>query len=59
MKIYIAMTETEDGNRIMENAYRSREAAQKAADAMAKDLIEGAKWKVFAIVEDMDLIDEW
>jgi hypothetical protein len=58
MKIYIAMTETEDGNRIMENAYRSREAAQKAADAMAQDLIQGAKWKVFAIVEDMDLIDE-
>jgi len=52
------MAETEDGNRIMENAYRSREAAQKAADAMAQDLIQGAKWKVFAIVEDMDLIDE-
>ena len=58
MKIYIAMTETEDGNRIMENAYRTREAAQNAADAMAKDLTEGAKWRVVPIVEDMDLVDE-
>ena len=58
MKIYIAMTETEDGNRIMENAYKTKAAAQKAANAMAADLIEGAKWQVFPIVEDMDLIDE-
>jgi hypothetical protein len=58
MKIYIAMTETEDGNRIMENAYRTRQAAEKAANAMAKDLTEGAKWSVVPIIEDMDLIDE-
>ena len=58
MKIYIAMAETEDGNRIMENAYRTRQAAQKAADAMSKDLREGANWQVQSIVEDMDLIDE-
>lgn len=58
MKIYIAMTETEDGNRIMENAYRTKAAAEKAALAMAKDLTKGAKWSVVPIVEDMDLIDE-
>lgn len=52
------MTETEDGNRIMENAYRTRQAAEKAASAMAKDLTEGAKWSVVPIIEDMDLIDE-
>ena len=52
------MTETEDGNRIMENAYRTRQAAEKAANAMAKDLTEGAKWSVVPIIEDMDLIDE-
>ena len=58
MKIYIAMTETEDGNRVMENAYRTKAAAQKAADAMAKDLTEGTNWNVFPIIEEMDLIDE-
>jgi hypothetical protein len=58
MKIYIAMAETEDGNRIMENAYRTRSAAEQAAESMVKDLTEGAKWKVVPIIEDMDLIDE-
>ena len=42
----------------MENAYRTRSAAEQAAYAMAKDLTEGAKWQVIPIVEDMDLIDE-
>lgn len=52
------MAETEDGNRIWENAYQTRQAAEKAANAMAKDLIEDAKWNVVPLVEDMDLIDE-
>jgi hypothetical protein len=58
MKIYIAMAETEDGNRIMENAYRTRKAAETAAYSMIKDLVEGAKWQVTPIIEEMDLIDE-
>lgn len=58
MKIYIAMAETEDGTRIMENAYRTRKAAEEAAHSMVKDLVEGAKWSVTAIIEEMDLIDE-
>ena len=58
MKIYIAMAETEDGNRIMENAYRTREAAESAAKSMAEDLTQGAKWNVIPLVEDMDLINE-
>lgn len=58
MKIFLAMAETEDGNRIMENAYRTMDAARRAADAMVKDLKEGAKWQVIPIVEDMDLKDE-
>lgn len=52
------MAETDDGNRIMENAYRTRQAAEKAADAMAKDLTEGAKWQVVPLIEEMDLLDE-
>ena len=58
MKIYIAMNETEDGNRIMENAYRTRKAAETAAYSMIEDLVEGAKWQVVPIIEEMDLIDE-
>ena len=58
MKIFIAMAETEDGNRIMENAYRTRQAAEKAANEMFIDLFDGAKWNAITIVEDMDLIDE-
>jgi len=58
MKIYIAMAETEDGNRIMENAYRTKIAAETAAMNMAKDIQQGANWQVVPIIEEMDLIDE-
>jgi len=58
MKIFVAMAETDDGNRIMENAYISHKAAMNAANAMAKDLTEGANWSVIPIVEEMDLINE-
>lgn len=58
MKIFIAMAEMEDGTRIMENAYRTRAAAESAAKSMAKDLTEGANWPVIPLVEDMDLVDE-
>jgi hypothetical protein len=58
MKIYLAMAEMEDGNRIMENAYRTKQAAESAAKLMADDLTQGAKWNVIPLVEDMDLIDE-
>ena len=52
------MAETEDGNRIMENAYRTRKAAELAAKSMAEDLTQGAKWNVIPLVEEMDLLDE-
>lgn len=52
------MAEMEDGNRIMENAYRTKQAAESAAKLMADDLTQGAKWNVIPLVEDMDLIDE-
>lgn len=58
MKIYIAMAETEDGTRIMENAYRTKKAAEEAAYSMVKDITEGAQWAVTAIIEEMDFIDE-
>jgi hypothetical protein len=58
MKIYVAMAETEDGTRIIENAYRTKHAAKTAAYSMTKDLVEGAKWQVVPIIEELELIDE-
>jgi hypothetical protein len=58
MKIYIAMAETEDGTRIMENAYLSRSAAELATEVMIKDINENAGWTVIPIIEEMDLINE-
>ena len=58
MKIYLAMAEFEDGNRIFERAYRTYEKAEKAAGEMVKDISTNTDWKIIPIVEDMDLIDE-
>lgn len=58
MKIYIAMAEFEDGNRIFERAYYTQEAAEAAAHAMVEDVQANTDWKVIPIVEDMELFDE-
>lgn len=57
-KIYLAMAEMEDGNRIFERAYSTRESAEKATDEMIKDIRENTDWKVAPVVEELDLIDE-
>jgi hypothetical protein len=58
MKIYIAMAEFEDGNRIFERAYKTYNAANTAAIHMVKDVSNNTDWKVVPIVEDLELIDE-
>ncbi len=58
MKIYIAMAEFEDGNRIFESAYKSYDAALDASKKMVNDLLTNTDWKVVPIVEDLDLVDE-
>lgn len=57
-KIYIAMAEFKDGNRIFERAYTTREAAERACTEMIKDLRENTDWDVAPIVEDLELVDE-
>jgi hypothetical protein len=57
-KIYIAMAEFEDGNRIFERAYTTREAAEKACEIMIKDISENTDWNVSPIIEDVELVDE-
>jgi len=58
LKIYIAMAEFEDGNRIFERAYHSYERAEKAAKEMVDDISSNTEWKVLPIVEDIELVDE-
>lgn len=57
-KIYIAMAEMEDGNRVFERAYTTKEAAEKACIEMIKDIRENTDWRVVPVVEDMELVDE-
>jgi hypothetical protein len=57
-KIYLAMAEFEDGNRIFERAYLSREAAERACDTMIEEIRANTDWKVSPIVEDLELVDE-
>lgn len=57
MKIYLAMAEFEDGNRIIDKAYRSYEQAKNAATEMIKDIEANTDWKVSPIIEDIDLED--
>ena len=52
------MAEFEDGNRIFERAYTSREAAEQACTTMIKDIRENTEWDVSPIVEDIELVDE-
>lgn len=52
------MAEFEDGNRIFERAYTTREAAEQACEIMVKDISENTDWNVSPIIEDVELVDE-
>ncbi len=58
MKIYLAIAQTQDGDQILENAYRTKQAAVAAADRMIKDISENTQMLVVPIIEEMDLLDE-
>lgn len=57
-KIYLAMAEMADGNRVFERAYLTKAAAEKACIEMIKDIEENTDWKVVPVVEDLELVDE-
>ena len=52
------MAEFEDGNRIFERAYTTREAAEQACEIMIKDISANTDWNVSPIIEDVELVDE-
>ena len=58
MKIFLAMAEFEDGNRIFERAYQTYEQAEQAAKEMVADISTNTEWKVLPIVEDIELVNE-
>ena len=58
MKIYLAMAELEDGNRMFDRAYKTYPAAKKAAEDMVVDVQKNTNLQVIPIVEDIELIDE-
>ena len=58
MKIYLAMAEFEDGNRIFERAYKTYIEAEKAAKEMVEDVLANTDWKVVPVVEDIEFIEE-
>ena len=58
MKIYLAMAEMPDGNRMFERAYMTEVEAAHAADAMVKDVNENTEWDVHPVVEEVELVIE-
>ena len=58
MKIYLAMAEMPDGNRIFERAYLSEVEAARAAEAMVKDVNNNTDMQVAPVVEDVELVVE-
>jgi hypothetical protein len=57
-KIYLAMAEMQNGNRIFERAYLTQVRAEQACQEMIKDITENTDWKVVPVVEELELVDE-
>jgi hypothetical protein len=56
-KIYIAMAELTDGNRVFERAYVTRKAAELAVADMIIQIRENTEWNVVPVIEEMELVD--
>jgi hypothetical protein len=56
-KIYIAMAEMSNGNRIFERAYTTHSAAEAAVVDMIKEIKENTDWEVVPVVEEIELVD--
>ena len=56
MKIYLAMAEMQDGNRVFERAYLTEVEAARAADEMVVDVNANTDWQVIPVVEAIELV---
>jgi len=57
-KIYVAMAETKNSDRIFGSAYTTYEAAIVAAAEMVEEVNANTDWESVPVVEDIDLIEE-
>jgi hypothetical protein len=57
-KIYIAMAQTQEEDRVFGTAHYTYKAAEKAAKDMVKEIEGNTDWKLIPIVEDFDLIED-
>ncbi|CAB4133162.1 hypothetical protein UFOVP257_61 [uncultured Caudovirales phage] len=57
-KIFIAMAETQDMDRVFGNAYTTYEKAADAAKEMVKEIEGNMDWKLIPLVEEIELIEE-
>jgi hypothetical protein len=57
-KIFIAMAETEDGDRVFGNAYLTYQKAYAAALEMIEEIETNMDWQLVPIVDEIDLIED-
>jgi hypothetical protein len=57
-RIYIAMAETQDMDRVFGSAYTTYEKAEKAAKEMITEIEDNMDWKLIPLVEEIDLVED-
>ena len=57
-KIFIAMAESEDGDRVFGNAYITYQKAYTAALEMIKEIETNMGWQMIPLVEEIDFIED-
>lgn len=57
-KIFIAMAETEDGDRAFGNAYTTYQKAHTAALEMITEIETNMGWQMIPIVEEIDFVED-
>ena len=57
-KIFIAMAESEDGDRVFGNAYTAYQQAHTAAVEMIEDIETNMDWQMVPSVEEIDFVED-
>ena len=57
-KIFIAMAESEDGDRVFGNAYITYQKAYTAALEMIEEIETNMGWQMVPLVEEIDFIED-
>jgi len=57
-KIFIAMAETNNGDRVFGNAYLTYQKAYAAALDMIKEVEINTEWQLLPIVEEIDFVED-